>query len=170
MILKQLCIIRCMSLAAAICASLAGLALAADATADFQASDVYRNARFGYSLCYPGKLLIPQRESENGDGRKFLAKDGSELAAWGAYNVMDNTVAQQMQDAISGVQKDGGTVTYQVAKGDWFVISGELGGKVYYQKTLRHEDQFASFRLTYSRDAAGRYDLIVRQLSNCLRN
>jgi hypothetical protein len=170
MISPQLYPIRRVSFAAAFCTALAGLAVAADALPELQAGDVYQNARFGYSICYPGKLLIPQRESENGDGRKFLAKDGAELAVWGAYNVLDNTVAQQMQDSISGVQQDGGTVTYKTVKEDWFVISGELSGKIYYQKTVRHEDRFTTFRLTYSRDASARYDPIVRQLNNCLRD
>ena len=36
----------------------------------------YTNARFGYSISYPADVLMPQGESDNGDGQKFLSRDG----------------------------------------------------------------------------------------------
>src|SRR5436190_13571117 len=35
----------------------------------------YSNARFAYSISYPSDLLVPQGESDNGDGQKFQSKD-----------------------------------------------------------------------------------------------
>src|SRR5215469_6044695 len=43
----------------------------------------YTNVRFQYSICYPEDLLIPQGESQNSDGQKFLAKDGAQLLVFG---------------------------------------------------------------------------------------
>ena len=43
----------------------------------------YYNSRFEYSIKYPVKVLVPQEEAENGDGRVFLAKGGAELRVWG---------------------------------------------------------------------------------------
>lgn len=170
MVLHRLYNIHRVFAAAAICAVLTGPVVAAGESADAQASDVYRNARFGYSICYPGKLLIAQRESENGDGRKFFAKDGAELAVWAGHNVLENTVAQQMQDTISGVQQDGGIVTYKVIKENWFVISGEVNGLIYYQKTICNADRIANYRLAYNHKDAARYNIVIRQLNNCLRD
>ena len=36
----------------------------------------YTNERFQYAICYPEDLLVPQGESPNSDGQKFLTKDG----------------------------------------------------------------------------------------------
>lgn len=154
---------RHLLLAATICST-----IVVSAGGGARATETYANARFGYTICYPENLLIPQRESENGDGRKFVAKDGAELAVWGQYNVQ-GTLGEVMADRISWVQKDGGAVTYQAAKKTWFVISGEEGGKVFYHRTIvGRGDLLISFRLTYSRDLAARYDPIIRQLSQCM--
>src|SRR5207237_8321240 len=48
----------------------------------------YDNARFKYSISYPTDLLIPQGESENGDGQVFREKSGSvEMRVYGGYNL-----------------------------------------------------------------------------------
>jgi hypothetical protein len=37
---------------------------------------IYINERYNYSILYPLDLLYPQGEAANGDGQKFLSKDG----------------------------------------------------------------------------------------------
>jgi hypothetical protein len=131
---------RNLLLAATICATTAAPTAAVEA----EATEVYGNARYGYSICYPAKLLVPQDESGNGDGRKFLAQDGSELAVWGEYNV-HGTLDQVMADRISWERKAGSAVTYKAIKESWFVISGETGGKVFYHRTISVGDRLISF-------------------------
>lgn len=47
----------------------------------------YHNIRFGYSISYPADSLIPQGEAENGDGQKFLSRDGrTEMLVYGSHN------------------------------------------------------------------------------------
>src|SRR5947207_3694227 len=47
----------------------------------------YANARFKYSIGYPADLLIPQGESENGDGQVFKETGSSsvEMRVYGGY-------------------------------------------------------------------------------------
>src|SRR5205823_13499405 len=53
----------------------------------------YANARFKYSISYPTDLLIPQGESENGDGQVFREKSGSdEMRVYGSYNLSNGTL------------------------------------------------------------------------------
>ena len=57
-------------------------AAAPQQTADRHGWATYVNVRFQYSICYPKDLLVPQGESDNSDGQKFLSnKDSAELAA-----------------------------------------------------------------------------------------
>jgi hypothetical protein len=57
--------------------------------------DTYGNARFGYSISYPSNL-IPQGESENGDGQAFETKDKSaKLTVWGSHNALDQSLKEK---------------------------------------------------------------------------
>lgn len=95
----------------------------------------YHNARFDYSISYPVKVLIPQGEAANGDGQKFLSKDGhTEMLVYGANNALDQTLRQVYQSEISNAEHPNRTVTYQVLRADWFVVSGIENGRVFYQR------------------------------------
>src|SRR5437588_5064694 len=53
----------------------------------------YTNARFGYSISYPASVLVPQGESDNGDGQIFRSRDGhAEMRVFGRYNVQNETL------------------------------------------------------------------------------
>ena len=57
----------------------------------------YTNVRIQYSICYPEDLLVPQGESPNSDGQKFLEKDGAQLMVFGRNNAIDGS----LRDALS---------------------------------------------------------------------
>ncbi len=60
----------------------------------------YTNVRFQYSICYPEGLLVPQGESPNSDGQKFLAKDGAQLVVFGRNNAID----ESLRDALASTE------------------------------------------------------------------
>ena len=124
----------------------------------------YRNARFGYSISYPSRLLIPQGESTNGDGQKFASKDGrAELIVYGSNNALDQTL-EQVFDETKGPSSDR-VVTYQTIKQDWFVVSGTEGGKIFYQKTFLRAGVFKTMRIEYDEQLKGTYDSVTTRLS-----
>lgn len=138
-----------------------------------QAQTHYTNVRFHYSICYPADLFIPQGESENSDGQIFLAKDGTELRVWGGNNINEQSITAEMEENISYLTKDGGTVTYKTSKSNWFVISGKIGEKIYYQKTIRNkhneEDIFITYSLTYDVRNTSRYEPLIGVLNACFQ-
>jgi len=83
--------------------------------------DTYVHARFAYSVCYPGDVLLPQGEADNGDGQKFITKDGkAEARVYGSYfasNGEDQSLKKTYLDEIQSVQKNGFTVTYKLQAG-----------------------------------------------------
>jgi hypothetical protein len=160
---------KCIATISLLCVGLAfGSAVAKTPQAE---GTYYINVRFQYSICYPAAILVPQGESENSDGQKFLAKDGTELIVWGQHNVQEHSIAAEMKDTIASITADAGTVTYKASKADWFVLSGKMGGKVYYQKTMHSalagNDIFISYRLTYDFANAARYEPLTGQLNEC---
>ncbi len=128
----------------------------------------YVNVRFQYAICYPRDLLVPQGESDNSDGQKFLSsKDSGQLAVYGTNNALDETLGQRLSDMVSRLAGSSGKVTYKVQKASWFVVSGQNGESVFYAKTLFSHDQFKSFELTYARSAASLYDPLVGRFASC---
>src|SRR5258708_17400974 len=105
----------------------------------------YSNARFKYSISYPANLLIPQGESDNGDGQVFRASDGSaEMRVYGRHNVNNET----LRALLSQVSREWGDgVTYKVIVQDWFVVAALVNGKIHYQNTMLRRRVFKRFEM-----------------------
>jgi len=131
----------------------------------------YSNARFDYSIAYPANLLYPQGESANGDGQKFLSKDGhAELIVWGSNNALNERL-KDVYERESGVSSDHPkrVVSYKVLKPEWFVISGREDHRIFYQKTFLKGDVFKSFRIEYSDSDNARFDQIIKRIEKSFR-
>jgi hypothetical protein len=120
----------------------------------------YSNARYGFSIAYPAGVLVPQGESENGDGQKFVSRDGSAtLLAFGS-NRLDRSLREEFQSA-----QENRTVTYKVFRADMFVVSGHANGKIFYQKTLLRGDVFKTFIIEYDEGERGTFDQITSRIA-----
>ena len=127
----------------------------------------YTNERFRYSICYPEDPLVPQGESPNSDGRRFVAKDGAQLIVFGQYNALNEPLRAVSANTAARLAGTSGRVTYKVLKPHWFVVSGQNAQTIFYAKTLYSGDQFASFELTYNHSAAGVYGPLIGRLNAC---
>lgn len=127
----------------------------------------YTNERFQYAICYPEDLLVPQGESPNSDGQKFLAKDGAQLIVFGQYNALNQSLRAVSANTAARLTGPSGKVTYKVLKQNWFVVSGTNTQTIFYAKTLYSGDQFKSFELTYSHSATAVYEPLVSRLNTC---
>jgi len=141
--------------------SSSGLAL--PAASQNLAWGTYVNTRFQYSIKYPVGILIPQGESANGDGQRFVSPDGQAvLTVWGAHNALEQSLAEVFQEAVAGL---GGQVTYQVMKPDWFALSGHRQGNIFYQKTYLLGEVYKSFTLEYPAHQRHRFDPLTEAIS-----
>jgi len=121
----------------------------------------YSNARFGYSVSYPADILIPQGESDNSDGQIFRSKDNhAEMRVFGRYNVQNETLRSAFQAA-----QEGKSVTYKVLRGNFYVVSGHEGGKIFYEKTMLKGDTFKTFMIEYDERDASTYDAITARVA-----
>lgn len=120
----------------------------------------YTNARYGFSIAYPVGLLVPQGEPDNGDGQKFVSRDGSaSLTAFGSHR-LDRSLQDEFQSA-----QENRSVTYKVLKRDMFVVSGTENGKIFYQKTLLRGDVFKTFIIEYDEQERATFDAITTRVA-----
>ena len=130
--------------------------------------ETYHNARFAYSISYPSDLFIPQGEAENGDGQKFLSRDGKvEMLVYGSNNALNQTLRARYHDETK--VRENRKVTYQVLKPEWFVVSGTEGNKVFYEKTILHNGAFKAFRIEYEKAAKAVWDPIAERISRSFK-
>ena len=128
----------------------------------------YYNSRFEYSISYPSTLLIPQGEAANGDGQKFLTRDGKvEMLVYGSNNALEKTLRGVFQARTA--RHESRTITYQVFKGDWFVVSGTENNKVFYEKTMQHNGVFKTFRIEYDKAVKDTWDPITAKIAHSFK-
>lgn len=120
----------------------------------------YTNARYNYSISYPSNLLVPQGEADNGDGQAFLSKDGSaEMRVYGSQD-LGGGLRQSFLEAQAGKE-----VSYKTMKGNWFVVSGRSGGKIFYQKTMLKGGALKTFTIEYDESQRSTYDAATARIA-----
>jgi hypothetical protein len=128
----------------------------------------YANARFKYSISYPADLLIPQGESENGDGQVFKEQGPSsvEMRVYGGYNVSNETLRSRYAELI---RKWSNGITYKVIRRDWFVVSAMVSGKIHYQKTILRGDVFKTFEIEYDAVRGSTYNDVTDRIAKSFK-
>ncbi len=126
----------------------------------------YFNHRFEYSISYPSDLLYPQGEAANGDGQKFLSRDGrASMLVYGQEDFQAQTLAQFYQEELRSKAHPTRVVTYKVLRDGWFVFSGSESSRIFYQKTLLRNGEFLTFSIEYDALQKGVYDPIAAAIS-----
>ena len=132
----------------------------------------YSNPRFNYSIEYPSRLLIPRGDAPKGDGQIFASEDlQAQMIIYGTPNVAEQTIKDLFQQEAREVAspKISKRVTYKRQKDNWFVISGYIGPKIFYQKTFLSNDMFKTFYIEYPEDQRGLYDPILSRLGKSFK-
>jgi hypothetical protein len=130
----------------------------------------YVNVRFGYEISYPETILLPQGEADNGDGQRFLSKEGDvEMLVWGSNNALDETLKSNFKKDTKEKTREhpDKRVTYKRLKGNSYAVSGYIGEKIFYQKTIhiRDVDAFFTFYISYPITKKNIYDPAVSKIS-----
>ncbi len=125
----------------------------------------YGNPRFGFWVRYPRSLKL-EPPPENGDGRRFFAADGFQMAVWGGNNVEDDTLASAMSTAR---REDFTRVTYQTAGRNWFVLSGRKGAKIVYEKVYVGKGSSNTLSISYPATLKAKYDKVVTTISSSFK-
>ena len=134
--------------------------------------NTYHNARFDFSISYPADVFIPQGEADNGDGQRFLSKNGkAEMLVYGSYNALKQTLQQAFAEVSASSAKDhpGRVISYKLLRADWFAVSGTENGKIFYQKTFLKKGIFKTFRIEYDESQKEIYDSLTAAMSKSFK-
>jgi hypothetical protein len=146
----------------------AGQAAAREGTATWTA---HRNERYGFSLQYPTDIFSPERSSEAGDGTVFSSADGQAKLLVGALPNEDGQSVAAYQDYVQRNSYADFAVDYHPLGSNWFVLSGDGGGKTFYEKVMFSCDGrlISSFALIYPTADKRRFDAIVEGIQATFR-
>jgi hypothetical protein len=127
----------------------------------------YHNDRFGTTADVPADWKM-QPPPENDDGRIFTSPDGrAELIVNGSYaGVVDPDELGSRLEPMEGE-----TIAYKQRKGEWAVVSGTKGDKIFYRKTLLSCGNTVANNISieYPTSEKGRYDPLVAHVEASLR-
>jgi hypothetical protein len=145
----------------------AALALASLAPPAYK---TYHNARFGYHIDYPADFR-PQPEAENGDGRRFVSPDGQAvLSAYAGYNALDGGLAEQREIArASWQEKKHATLTLDQLTRTGYVLSGQVKGRIFYEKTVLKNNTLTTFLWEYPATRKAALDAVIRHTIQTLQ-
>jgi hypothetical protein len=132
----------------------------------------YSNDKYGYSVRYPA-FLRPEGEPDAHDGQRFSSRSSPlRMTVWGTYSNWqtgdDMTIAQQRAWHFRNLDKKW-KVTYKANGGNWFVLSGYNGDDIFYSRTVKHGDIFATVLLEYPKSKKSEFDAAVEIIARSLQ-
>lgn len=138
------------------------------------ATDWYVNMKFSFSVAYPKGIFVPQGESADGGGQKFLSGDGNALVSVYGYDAPANqTLTSVYGETLLLIQKEDSAwkVTHKSFKNDAFVVKGTNGERNFLKKVVYKpaRKQFVSFEAIYPASKGAYYDPLVSTMSNSLK-
>ncbi|MCI4677638.1 hypothetical protein K9U39_03065 [Rhodoblastus acidophilus] len=128
---------------------------------------LYHNSRFGATADYPADWKV-EPAPENNDGRAFTSSDGrARLTISGIFALE----GREEEFAEKARPLEGETVTYTARKGDWIVVSGLRGGKIFYRKAILScgNKVWNDLDIEYPKAEKAKYDAVVAHLADSLR-
>jgi hypothetical protein len=120
----------------------------------------YCNSRFNFCVIYPvtfGMGAAP----DNNDGREFYDRDGFSMTASGMYNVLENSLYEEMKSQEEAFD----IITYHRIKNNWFVLSGYSSKNILYIKTYIKNDTIYHLYIKYPERLKKSYNKIVSKIA-----
>ena len=136
-----------------------------------QHPSTYRSPTYGYSLTYPASMaIVPDSISEQGDTVRFEAPRWQVTASITALlNNRGETLSQLQREAQQDIiQNSRGSITYQRNGTTWFVLSGYILDRIYYQRTVLIQGSMAiaSLWIEFPQEVRPCMDAIVTMMAN----
>lgn len=125
----------------------------------------YYNGRYGYSIEYPS-FLTQASYSQNGDG--VYLSDANETVCFGIYG--DHMAEFGTTPTLSELKREyknnaGYYVSYEPMGDNWFVLSGDGGNTVYYEKHfLKSDGTHNQFSISYPKSREKEFDPIITHM------
>ena len=97
--------------------------------------ELYTNHYYNYSIDYPS-FLIPQGESQNGDGQSFVHLT-TQLTVYKHFALDEElSINEIYNQAVKYYTDNNSDIVYKVQKTEFFVISGLQNDNIFYRRTI----------------------------------
>jgi hypothetical protein len=127
----------------------------------------YINVRFAYSICYPPQILLPQGESPNGDGQKFVSKDGATIAiVYGNNNALGQSLQQIFDQDTEGIKLSDKSIV-----ANKFTFSGRTANDLMeFEETILQNQVLKTFNIQFPSTEMGTYGVVAERMMECFAN
>lgn len=128
------------------------------------------NSRFGFSIEYPSMITVINH-AQNGAGSSLTTPDGSvSMQVYGDHMAEFGTTPSLTELYEEYKNRASYNIGYQVKKNNWFVLSGELGSTIYYEKHfLKSDGTHNWFLIAYPKSREKEFDPIIGHLVDTFR-
>ncbi len=129
----------------------------------------YSNPRFGTTADVPSDWRAG-RPPENGDGLKFTSPDGS--ASIDVYGFLQSWATIDEAFAALETPGQGETITYKHRGPRSIVVSGTVGARIYYTKSILscRDNVWNTVRIEYPAAHKQQFDAVVTHVAASLRS
>ncbi len=125
----------------------------------------YVNDRFAFIVTVPSEF-IAQGESDNGDGQAFATRNNrAEIRAWGGH-LMEPEIECSANAMFADELPQ---PTYEHAQSGTSVVSGSIGGDIFYAKVIRTVDRCLGLTIKYPASEKAIYDPAVSTLAGSFK-
>lgn len=134
----------------------------------------YYNGRFGQTVEYPVSVFTKRdRPPANGIGQKFFSKDHkSFFMASGRFNVDDyRKIDLVLKEEADSRKAEGWVVADTGQNGNWCVLRGKRGDKIFYEKALlTHKKQVINkLYIEYPASQKDAFEPIIMHMAKSFR-
>lgn len=127
---------------------------------------VYRNARFGFQLSYPGGLFVEKETPNSDSGALWTSIDGgARLIATATPNDTGESL-ESYRDFVMRETYADAKFDYTPLKDTWFVLSGQKGDTIFYERiTFVCQGRYIyGWQANYPASQKRKYDAIVEAI------
>ncbi|KMY48740.1 hypothetical protein [Peribacillus loiseleuriae] len=123
----------------------------------------YENDRFGFSMQYPEGLKMDTPPT-NGDGASFYNAEFEVTAYGGHTNTVNEgeSIETYYQEEINSIP---GQIAYQKFTDDWYVVSYEENGQIFYNQFFFGQEIFNKFSISYPANRQDQYGPVTTYIA-----
>ncbi len=131
----------------------------------------YSNARYGFSLRLPGDHFVAGQARNPEGGGLWQTRDGQvRVLAVATANASSETLTSYRQFVMETTYKNA-VFDYLPTRGNWFVLSGEMDGRIFYERiTFVCDGRYIyGWQMSYPASEKRRWDPIVEAIHRSYR-
>lgn len=127
----------------------------------------YDNSQYRYSLAYPDSLFGPVQPIGEGRGMEFATSDSTaRILVYADEESSQDDLEEQYQNAL---QQPDGRVTYRARESSWYIISGTMDQRVFYEKSILSGGMLRTLRVEYPESRRDYFDAVTAVMSTSFK-